>query len=192
MNQHSSRSRLRSAIALALCLGVGGLTIAGCASTATSESAGEYVDNAAITAKVKEKYLADPGIKSLKIEVATYKGVVQLTGFVESADQKARAEQLAASVQGVESVKNEIVVLRKGETAGQYMDSAAITAKVKAKIAEDPHLSAFAIEVETQRGIVQLSGFVDSSAQRTAAGRIARSVEGVKSVKNSLTVKPRS
>ena len=65
-------------------------------------------------------------------------------------------------------------------------------AKVKAKIAEDPHLSAFAIEVETQRGIVQLSGFVDSSAQRTAAGRIARSVEGVKSVKNSLTVKPRS
>lgn len=189
MNQQPRR--VRSALALALCLGIGSLTLAGCASTATSESAGQYVDNSAVTAKVKEKLLAEPGISSLKIEVATFKGVVQLTGFVTSADQKARAEQIAASVSGVQSVKNELVVLRKGETAGQYMDSAAITAKVKAKIAEDPNLSAFAIEVETQRGIVQLSGFVDTAAQRSAAGRVAHSVAGVKSVKNSLTVKPR-
>ena len=192
MNQHPSRSRARSAIALALCLGLGGLTLAGCASSPTSESTGQYVENSVVTAKVKEKFLADPGIKSLKIEVETFKGVVQLSGFVDSADQKARAEQIAGSVEGVRSVKNDIVVLKKGETAGQYLDDSAITAKVKTKIAEDPNLSAFAIEVETQRGIVQLSGFVDSSAQRTAAGRIARSVEGVKSVKNSLTVKPRS
>lgn len=191
MNQLPSRSRGRSAIALALCLGLGGLTLAGCASSPTSESAGQYVDNSVVTASVKEKFLADPGIKSLKIEVETFKGVVQLSGFVDSADQKARAEQIAGGVDGVKSVKNDLVVLKKGETAGQYLDNSAVTAKVKAKIAEDPHLSAFAIEVETKRGIVQLSGFVDSAAQRTAAGRLARSVEGVKSVKNSLVVKPR-
>jgi osmotically-inducible protein OsmY len=87
---------------------VGALT--GCASTSTSESTGEYVDDATITAKVKAAILNEPGLKSLQISVETYKDVVQLSGFVDNAQSKTRAGQVAAGVAGVKSVRNDLVV----------------------------------------------------------------------------------
>ena len=75
------------------------------------------------------------------------------------------------------------------ESTGQYIDDSAITTKVKAKIAEDDLLKSFSISVETFKGVVQLSGFVNSQLTVEKAGRIASSVEGVKSVKNDLVVK---
>jgi osmotically-inducible protein OsmY len=87
---------------------VGALT--SCASTSTSESTGEYVDDAAITAKVKAAILNEPGLKSLQISVETYKDVVQLSGFVDNAQSKTRAGQVAAGVAGVKSVRNDLVV----------------------------------------------------------------------------------
>lgn len=75
------------------------------------------------------------------------------------------------------------------ESTGQYIDDSAITTKVKAKIAEDDFLKSFSISVETFKGVVQLSGFVDSQLTVDKAGRITSSVEGVKSVKNNLVVK---
>jgi len=184
----SGTVRLSRAVLLALSLGIAG-ALAGCTSTPTSESTGEYLDNTLVTAKVRDALAQDPLVKSHKFEVETYKGTVQLSGFVDSAEQKTRAEQVTRQVEGVKSVRNDLVILKKGETAGQYLDSTAITAKVKAKIAETPSLSSFAIEVTTVKGVVQLSGFVDTSAQRQLAGKVAKSVKGVKSVKNSLVVK---
>jgi osmotically-inducible protein OsmY len=87
---------------------VGALT--SCASTNTSESTGEYVDDATITAKVKAAILNEPGLKSLQISVETYKDVVQLSGFVDNAQSKTRAGQVAAGVAGVKSVRNDLVV----------------------------------------------------------------------------------
>jgi osmotically-inducible protein OsmY len=87
---------------------VGALT--SCASTSTSESTGEYVDDATITAKVKAAILNEPGLKSLQISVETYKDVVQLSGFVDNAQSKTRAGQVAAGVAGVKSVRNDLVV----------------------------------------------------------------------------------
>jgi osmotically-inducible protein OsmY len=78
---------------------------------------------------------------------------------------------------------------RKHESTGQYVDDSVITTKVKALLANDDFLKSFEISVETYKGIVQLSGFVDSQKTVDNAGQIARSVEGVKSVRNSLTVK---
>ena len=75
------------------------------------------------------------------------------------------------------------------ESTGQYIDDSAITTKIKAKIAEDDLLKSFSISVETFKGVVQLSGFVNSQLTIDKAGRIASSVEGVKSVKNDLVVK---
>ena len=75
------------------------------------------------------------------------------------------------------------------ESTGQYIDDSVITTKVKAKIAEDDVLKSFSISVETFKGVVQLSGFVNSQLTIDKAGRIASSVEGVKSVKNDLVVK---
>lgn len=94
-----------------LALGTGVATLGtGCAGTATRESTGEYVDDATVTTKVKAAFVRDPLVKALDVKVETFKGVVQLSGFVDTAEQKSRAEQIAAGVSGVGSVKNNITL----------------------------------------------------------------------------------
>ena len=78
---------------------------------------------------------------------------------------------------------------RTHESTGEYVDDSTITTKVKALLAEDDFLKSFQIGVETYKGRVQLSGFVNSQHAVDKAGEITRSVKGVKSVKNNLIVK---
>ena len=85
-------------------------TTFGCASTRTHEGTGQYVDDSVITAKVKSAILGEPGLKVSEINVETFKGAVQLSGFVDSSAQKSRAGRLAAEVTGVRDVKNHITV----------------------------------------------------------------------------------
>jgi len=77
----------------------------------------------------------------------------------------------------------------RDESTGQYIDSSVITTKVKSALLQEPGLKASQISVETFKDIVQLSGFVDSSAARTRAGEVTASIEGVRGVKNDLVVK---
>ena len=84
--------------------------ILGCASTSKSEGTGEYVDDTVITAKVKTAILETPGLKSAEINVETFKGIVQLSGFVASQDSVNLAMTTARSVKGVSSVKNDMRV----------------------------------------------------------------------------------
>jgi osmotically-inducible protein OsmY len=77
----------------------------------------------------------------------------------------------------------------KQTSPGEYVDDSVITTKVKSLLAEDDFLKSFQIGVETRKGIVQLSGFVNSKQAVDKAGQIARSVKGVTSVKNDLIVK---
>jgi osmotically-inducible protein OsmY len=84
--------------------------IAGCASTRTQESTGQYVDDSTITAKVKAEILGDPALKVFDIGVETFKGTVQLSGFVNSAEVRDRAAVVAKGVSGVKSVKNDLIV----------------------------------------------------------------------------------
>jgi len=77
----------------------------------------------------------------------------------------------------------------KQESTGEYIDDSVITTKIKAQLAEDDFLKSFQIGVESRKGIVQLSGFVNSQAAVDKAGQIARGVKGVISVKNDLIVK---
>ena len=86
------------------------MTIAGCSGGATHESTGEYMDDAALTVKVKTSILGDSKLKLLQISVETFKGIVQLSGFVDSAGAAARAVQLARTVKGVKSVNNSLIV----------------------------------------------------------------------------------
>ena len=78
---------------------------------------------------------------------------------------------------------------KKFESTGEYLDDSAITTKVKTSILGDSKLKLFQISVETFKGVVQLSGFVDSTAAADKAAELARTVRGVKSVNNSLIVK---
>jgi osmotically-inducible protein OsmY len=84
------------------------LATAGCAGGRTQESTGQYFDDAAITTKVKTAIFNDPNLKANEIAVETYKGVVQLSGFVASEAEANRAVQVARGVAGVKSVKNDI------------------------------------------------------------------------------------
>jgi osmotically-inducible protein OsmY len=96
---------LRTVVSAALLL-----STLGCAATSTQESTGEYVDDTAITARVKTAILNEPGLKVLQINVDTYKRVVQLSGFVNTSADIDKAVDLAQGVQGVRSVKNDMRV----------------------------------------------------------------------------------
>lgn len=82
----------------------------GCASTPTREGTGEYIDDTVITTKVKKEILEEPGLKSAEINVETFKGVVQLSGFVSSQSAIDKAVQVARAVKGVKSVTNSMRV----------------------------------------------------------------------------------
>jgi osmotically-inducible protein OsmY len=85
-------------------------TFAACASTRTQESTGEYVDDSTITTKVKALLAEDDFLKSFQISVETYKGRVQLSGFVNSQDAVKKAGEITRSVKGVTSVANNLIV----------------------------------------------------------------------------------
>lgn len=82
----------------------------GCASTRTQEGTGQYVDDSVITTKVKAAILGEPGLKVSEINVETFKGVVQLSGFVGSRNDIQSAVRVASAVGGVKSVKNDMQV----------------------------------------------------------------------------------
>ncbi|HYN64067.1 MAG TPA: BON domain-containing protein, partial [Candidatus Limnocylindrales bacterium] len=84
------------------------LSMLGCAATSTQESTGEYIDDSVITAKVKSAILNEPSLKVFQINVETYKNVVQLSGAVATRSEVAKAGELARSVKGVRSVKNDL------------------------------------------------------------------------------------
>jgi osmotically-inducible protein OsmY len=81
-----------------------------CASTANKESTGEYVDDSVITTKVKSQLAGDDFLKSFQISVETFKGIVQLSGFVNNQKAVEKAGQIARRVKGVKSVKNDLIV----------------------------------------------------------------------------------
>jgi osmotically-inducible protein OsmY len=82
----------------------------GCASTPKREGTGEYIDDSAITTKVKAAIVAEPTLKVFQINVETFKGEVQLSGFVDTAKSVTKAGEVARGVKGVVSVKNNLIV----------------------------------------------------------------------------------
>ena len=82
----------------------------GCAATRTKEGTGGYVDDSVITTKVKSAILTDPAVKVFQINVETFKGEVQLSGFVDSHQMAKKAGEVARSVHGVVGVKNNLIV----------------------------------------------------------------------------------
>ncbi|GAB4392242.1 MAG: BON domain-containing protein [Gammaproteobacteria bacterium] len=86
------------------------LIIAGCSASPYRESTGQYIDNSVITLKVKSALLRDPEIKSFPISVKSYKGTVQLSGFIDSRDKAEHAEAIARGIPGVKAVINDLVV----------------------------------------------------------------------------------
>jgi hyperosmotically inducible protein len=165
------------------------LALGACSATRTQESAGEVVDDSVLTAKVKTALIEDPVTKAGQIDVETYRGVVQLAGVVDSQEAKARAVELARAVSGVQEVRNDLRVGDADQSVGQTVDDGVITTQVKAKLIADSRTDAYKINVDTQGGVVQLSGFVDNDEAKRTAGEVARSVSGVRDVDNDLEIR---
>ncbi|EJZ2267448.1 molecular chaperone OsmY [Escherichia albertii] len=151
---------------------------------------GNFMDDSAITAKVKAALVDHDNIKSTDISVKTDQKVVTLSGFVESQTQAEEAVKAAKSVAGVVSVSDKLHVRDSKESSVKgYAGDTAITSEIKAKLLADDTVPSRHVNVETTDGVVLLSGTVDSQAQSDRAESIAKAVDGVKSVKNDLKTK---
>jgi len=169
----------------ALILAVG---IAGCGET-----------DPGITTAVKSKFAADDTVKAYQINVDTSNKVVTLTGNVDSAAAKDRAVVLALDTKGVARVVDNIVVAAPpppatsglSDAANSAVDAtsdAALTATVKTKLLADTRTSGLKIDVDTKDKVVTLTGRVASAAERRTAVQIAKDTDGVRNVRDNLTV----
>lgn len=150
-----------------------------------------YMDDSGITAKVKGALVDDKAIKSTDISVETEKGVVTLSGFVATQAQAEQAVKVAGQVEGVKSVSDKLHVKDEAtQSVKSYADDTATTSELKAKLLADDIVPSRNVKVETTDGVVQLSGEVKTQAQSDRAESIAKAIDGVKSVKNDLAVKP--
>lgn len=150
---------------------------------------GTQVDDTVITSGVKAALVADDLVKSLDLQVETRKGVVQLSGFVDSQAQIDQAVALTRAVTGVTEIENGISLKGPPGTVGSAIDDTAVTARVKAALLADPGIKSLDIGVLTHQGEVQLTGFVNTQAQIEQARKLAAAAEGASSVKNELLIK---
>jgi len=102
--------RFQSTIAQSLIAASVLVSVVACAPTPTREGTGEYIDDSVITSKVKAAFAADPTVKATEVKVETFKGTVQLSGFIDNQESARRAVEIARGVKGVKSVKNDTVI----------------------------------------------------------------------------------
>ncbi|MCB5307411.1 molecular chaperone OsmY [Yersinia massiliensis] len=150
-----------------------------------------YMGDSAATAKVKSALLEEKSLKSTDISVETNHGVVTLSGFVTSQAEAETAVDIAKNVEGVKSVSDKLHVKdQKSQSVSEYAGDAATTSSIKAKLLADDIVPSRNVSVETTDGVVLLTGNVENKAQAERAESIAKAVDGVKSVKNDLSIKP--
>lgn len=188
-----------SLLATAIALGFG-------AATAQAEdaprTAGQAIDDATITASVKSKLLADDRTKGFDVNVDTRNGIVTLTGGADTQAAKLAAGQLAGQAEGVVLVKNELIVAtpdtearqdantatlsgevrEKMDEAGDGIDDAWITSKVKTQLLADDQVKGTQINVDTKGNVVTLTGTAPSAEARAKAIELAKATRGVRGV----------
>lgn len=154
-----------------------------------AKTAGDVVDDSTINASVKTRLMAEKGVRSMDVNVETYKGIVLLSGFVETQEQKDAAGRVAKGVSGVEQVRNEIA-LHPATSMRTKLDDTVLVGKVKAALVDAKDVKSGQINLEARGGIVQLGGFVTSRGMRDRAIAVASGVDGVRSVGDAMFVKP--
>ena len=170
-----------------LALAMPTMHVASAADNEPLQTAGEYFDDSVITTAVKSKILGEKGLSSLSINVVTKDGVVTLSGKVDTGAHSDLAVRVAKKVNGVSGVVNNLLVTAAApQSVGEYVDDASITAAVKANILKEKGLSTLNISVETKDNVVTLTGKIDSPEHSRLATRVAKRVDGVKSVVNRL------
>jgi osmotically-inducible protein OsmY len=167
-----------------------------------ARTAAQATTDAAITASVKTRLLADERTKGFDINVDTYNGVVSLTGGADSMADKMAATEVVGQVEDVVRIENKLTIAGEGtearqdantatasgevreaaDEAGDEIDDAWITSKVKTQLLADDQVHGTEINVDTEDNVVTLTGTAPSLAARTKAVEIAQSTKGVRSV----------
>jgi len=153
------------------------------------KTVGNVIDDTTVNASVKAALIEAKSVPSSGIVVETYKGVVLLSGFVETQAQKDAAGKAAGGVSGATKVHNALAV-HASTSVGTKLDDTVVTSKVKAALMDDKDVKSGQINVETRGGIVSLGGFVTGDRIQKRAIEIAKGVSGVKSVVDAMYVKP--
>ena len=179
----------RTVLTFGTALVIGGTLIAGSAFGRAEE---KNMSDSWITAKTKIALFADSRVKGSDISVATTDGKVIIRGKADTVAAKQAAEDIAKSVEGTKTVKNDLQVVApsKREAVDDKDDS--ITARVNEQMAKDPLLKTVGIKAQTNAGVVSLSGEVPDLPTSAQASWAAWQVPGVKAVKNDLTVKEKA
>jgi osmotically-inducible protein OsmY len=142
--------------------------------------------------KLRSQLLVRANVSAVTTTVAVQDGVVTLGGTADNLAQKELTEVYAKDIDGVKSVKNDIIVKATpatGETIGDKIDDASITTQVKYALFSHRSTSALKTKVTTTDGVVLITGVAANDAEKTLVGKLAQSIRGVNSVTNDMTVK---
>ena len=126
-----------------------------------------------------------------RVGVSVEHGVVTLSGPVASEVERQRAVSAVFAIPGVQNVKNNLSIDdQDSHSVGEYIDDTLLTTAVKGKLLAEAGIKSFSISVETNQGVVTLTGNVDRAEHVSLAERVAKTVDGVKTVENLLIYKP--
>ncbi len=152
-------------------------------------SVGKVIDDSVVTTRVKALLISDEAVKSLLINITTYKGNVMLSGFAENQAQVDRMILATQGVPGVKKVTDKLSIKEGTQTIGNKVDDSVITVSIKSALLGDPEVRSLDVSVSTRKGEVQLSGFLDNALQLNRAIELANGVKGVSKLINHMVIK---
>jgi len=155
--------------------------------TGTDErTVGTMVDDSTISSKIKMNLISASDVQARRIDVDVLNGVVTLTGLVENAAEIKKAEEIALAVAGVKGVTNYLTVGSK--TMGQALEDSLIVGKINSNLIVEPNMRSLNIDVDSNNGVVTLTGIIANAAQKSRALEIAKNTAGVVKVIDNLKV----
>jgi hyperosmotically inducible protein len=165
---------------------VGGAASGAYKAETDERTVGQMIDDSTITAKINLAFLHDPLIQTLEIDVDTVEGNVILTGVVGSEVEVNRAIEIARGVEGVKKVTDNLQVGSK--SLGQAFSDKVLGSRIKAKLFAEPNIRSLNIDVDVERGVVTLTGKIDTMVNKNRVIEIARTTDGTVKVIDNLTV----
>jgi len=155
---------------------------------ATDErTTGKMWDDSTLTIKIKTALIENSEVSAGKIDVDTVEGRVTLSGVVPSTREATEAVRIARGVEGVRSVRNNLLI--GSRTTGQAIDDQILGNKIKARLITEPGVRSFNIDVDVYKGVVTLTGAVSSQSEKEKITGIASKTEGIRRLIDNITVK---
>lgn len=166
------------------------LSLVAAPGASAQRSAGESVDDTTIAVSVKAALVDSDKVEAGKVNVEVHKRVVQLSGYLPTADQKSAALEIADGIEGTAGVEDALIVMGGKRSLGRTIDDETINGKIKLKIADISGFGdAIGVVTHVRNGEVLLSGFVETDRLRKDIVAAAKSVNGVLKVHDRITVR---